>query len=124
MIHLDTNVVLWIHGRRSGRISSVARKLIERQPCRVSPMVILELEILHELGRLPPSPDEVLADLTARLGAEMSEATFDEVVARARTFGWTRDPFDRLIVGSAIADGARLVTADETILANFKDAVW
>jgi PIN domain nuclease of toxin-antitoxin system len=40
------------------------------------------------------------------------------------TFAWTRDPFDRLIVANAMADGAPLITADETILANFRDAVW
>ena len=39
------------------------------------------------------------------------------MVEAARTFAWTRDPFDRLIVANAIADGVKLLTADEIILA-------
>jgi PIN domain nuclease of toxin-antitoxin system len=124
LIHLDTNIALWSHGRRADRISSAALRLIERGPCQVSPMVVLELEILHEIGRLGPQPDHVLADLAQHLELTVSEAPFDRVVGAARTFAWTRDPFDRLIVANAMADGARLLTADETILANFSGAVW
>lgn len=46
------------------------------------------------------------------------------LVAAARGLQWTRDPFDRLIVGSALAQGAHLVTCDERILANYRLAIW
>ena len=46
------------------------------------------------------------------------------MVETARSFAWTREPFDRLIVANAMADGVRLLTADEMILRHFKDAVW
>ena len=49
---------------------------------------------------------------------------FADVVAAATTFAWTRDVFDRLIVANAMTDGARLLTADQHILDNFRDAVW
>jgi PIN domain nuclease of toxin-antitoxin system len=59
-----------------------------------------------------------------RDGPLVSDAAFVRIVEIARGFAWTRDPFDRLIVANAIAGGARLITADATILEHFKDAVW
>jgi PIN domain nuclease of toxin-antitoxin system len=39
--------------------------------------------------------------------------------------GWTRDPFDRLIVAQAKAnDGAGLVMADTVIRKHYAGAVW
>jgi PIN domain nuclease of toxin-antitoxin system len=37
---------------------------------------------------------------------------------------WTRDPFDRLIVGQASANGAVLVTKDAGIRQNYKQSIW
>ena len=124
MIHLDTHVALWTHARRASQISATAQRLIERGPNQISPMVVLEMGILHEQGRLQPTPDAVLADLEARLGLTVSDAPFQAIVMSARRFAWTRDPFDRLIVANAIAEGVRLITADTAILSNFRDAVW
>ncbi len=58
------------------------------------------------------------------MNLEVSQTPFSTIVRAARTFAWTRDPFDQLIVANAMADGVRLITADQTILTNFKDAVW
>ncbi len=124
MIHLDTHVALWLHSRRATRISSTARRLVEREACMISPMVVLELEILSEQRRIPDVPADVLADLVARFGLTVSPTPFQDIVEAARRFAWTRDPFDRLIVANAIADGMRLISADEIILANFNGAVW
>ena len=84
----------------------------------------MELETLRESGRLKNDPDRLVGVVKRDFGLGWSAATFADVIASARTFAWTRDPFDRLIVANAMAEGARLLTADETILANFKDAVW
>ncbi len=46
------------------------------------------------------------------------------VVAHARAQTWTRDPFDRLIVGQAAAGDAQLVTRDAEIRAHYARAVW
>jgi hypothetical protein len=37
------------------------------------------------------------------------------VVEQARALGWTKDPFDRLIVVHALSSGALLVTADDAL---------
>lgn len=87
-------------------------------------MVVIEIEMLFEIGRIPQASDAVIAGLARQFDLTVSDIPFIQVVESARTFTWTRDPFDRLIVANAMAEGARLVTADATILANFRDAVW
>lgn len=124
MIHLDTHVVLWIAQRAENRLSAGARRSIARHERTVSPVVLLELELMHEIGRLKASPDEVLSAIRSQLTLAVSRAPLTEIVESARPLTWTRDPFDRLIVANAIADRVSLVTADANILDHFKDAVW
>jgi PIN domain nuclease of toxin-antitoxin system len=124
LIHLDTHVVIWLAERRESALSTTARRALDREPIGVSAMVVLELETLHEAGKLRNEPDRVIGILERNIGLSRSRAPFVDVVDAARTFAWTRDPFDRLIVANAMADGVRLLTADEHILRHFRDAVW
>jgi PIN domain nuclease of toxin-antitoxin system len=87
-------------------------------------MALLELDMLFEIGRTPQDAATVLSALRQHLDLSVSDAPFLRIIDFARSFAWTRDPFDRLIVASAMADGARLITADATILTNFEGAVW
>jgi PIN domain nuclease of toxin-antitoxin system len=123
VIHLDAHVALFLHGPRF-RLSAQARRLIAQGPCQISPIAVFELEILFELGRVRADSAAVVSHLDREIGLAVCNTPFVDILDRARTFAWTRDPFDRLIVANAMADGARLLTADETILANFKEAVW
>jgi PIN domain nuclease of toxin-antitoxin system len=124
LIHLDTHVLIWLAERRTSRLSSVAQRIVERESLAVSPIVVLELETLRERGKLKNEPARLLAVVNRDFGLTRSQARLDAIVEAACPLAWTRDPFDRLIVANAIADGARLITADETILANFEGAVW
>ncbi len=105
-------------------LSVTARRTLDREPIGMSAMVALELETLHESGKLKNEPDRVIGILERNMDLVRSAASFVDIVEAARTFAWTRDPFDRLIVANAMADGVRLLTADETILQHFKGAVW
>jgi PIN domain nuclease of toxin-antitoxin system len=124
LIHLDTHVVNWLVARRLNQLSAKTRALIERESVCISPMVVLELETLFECGKTKRDPAVTLRALESSMDLEVSQTRFATVVQVARTFAWTRDAFDRLIVANAMADGVRLVTADQTILTNFTDAVW
>lgn len=124
MIHLDTHVVVWLYaGNVTGLLAPVA-PLLEREDLAVSPMVELELEHLHEIGRLKPTGRAVLDDLAARVGLQRRDMAFAAAVGVAAGLQWTRDPFDRLIVASAVVEGVGLLTRDETILEKFDGAVW
>jgi PIN domain nuclease of toxin-antitoxin system len=124
LIHLDTHVVNWLSARKLNQLSVKARAMIERESVCISPMVVLELETLFECGKTRRDPAVTLRTLESSMDLKVSQTPFATVVQAARAFAWTRDPFDRLIVANAISDGVRLVTADETILTNFSDAVW
>lgn len=124
MIHLDTHVIVWLATGERGRISRPARALIERESCEISPIVILELEMLFERNRIDRDASAVVAYLQRETGLAVSRAPLDIIVEHARSFAWARDPLDRLIMANAMADGARLVTADTVMLERFSAAVW
>ena len=122
-MHLDTHVVAWLHDGQRQRIPEASQLLLETESLAISPMVELEIAYLFEIGRMSYPPDVVLADL-APLGLSISPSPFSSVVRAALGLRWTRDPFDRLIAAQAIADGVRLLTADQTIRAHLSLAVW
>lgn len=124
-IYLDTHVVVWLYAGDIERLSPRSRELISGDDeILVSPIVALELEYLHEIDRISDSPRTVLPDLLSRVGLEVCRRPFGEVIECARACSWTRDPFDRIIVGQAAAADSVLLTKDETILANYAKAKW
>ncbi len=124
LVHLDTHVVIWLYEGRAELISPLARGLIERGRCAISPMVRLELQYLYEIGRNDLDADTVLAALRQLMELEISYAGFDTVVSSALNMAWTRDAFDRLIAAQAVSEGAALVTRDQRIREYHAGAVW
>jgi PIN domain nuclease of toxin-antitoxin system len=90
----------------------------------VSPIVELELTYLHEIGRLTVNGPTIFGDLVGRIGLSFSEQTTAAVVQAAGPLSWTRDPFDRLIVGDALAANTPLITKDRLIRSKLPSAVW
>lgn len=121
LIHLDTHVVVWLWLKDMRRLRPMKRAL-EASPLACAPAAELELQFLREIGRLRDPVTSIVAGLRETIGLQRSNASFGQVIDCARELGWTRDPLDRLIVGTAMADAADLLTADETILANFPRA--
>ena len=119
---LDTHVavMLW-NGDPLGR---QAVNLLERSAIFVSPVVNLELAFLKEIGRLNVSPEEILGALSSEFGVAHSDDPLQAVVANAIGLSWTRDPFDRLLVATAILHKSPFVTRDQQILESFEAALW
>jgi PIN domain nuclease of toxin-antitoxin system len=110
-------------GRSKITLSKQARHLIDSSAVVISPIVTLELQLLAEIGRSRVPVDRTL-ELLRQLGVSILEERFSEAVWASRSLLWTRDPFDRLIVGHAIADNeAKLVSFDDQILQNYGGAL-
>ena len=124
MIRLDTHVVVWLYAGDLDRLSPLARELIEYEQLLISPAVELELKFLAEIDRITASAQEIVDDLGQRIGLGRSTSSFREVVGAAHRLTWTRDPFDRLIAGDAIATSSQLVTRDRNIRDQCDFAVW
>lgn len=124
MIHLDTNVVIWFATAQESRLSGPALQALLREPPILSPIVVLELQLLHDIGRIPLEPEAVLERLRSKVAMEISQTGFDRIISAARPLTWTRDPFDRLVCAAAIADGAGLVTSDRHIRQHLPSAIW
>ncbi len=123
-VHLDTHVALWFYGGRSELLSPRACSMIEEGDVFISPIVILEIQFLRESGRINVKADRFLRDMHTELGFKLSPVSLLDVNLQAVELSWTRDPFDRMIVASAMADEARLLTRDRKILKHYKKAVW
>lgn len=124
LVFLDTHIVCWLYEGRSELLSDAAARSIETGRLLVSPVVDLELQYLHEIGRISRGPQPILAALAQELGVAVGDEPFDRIAARARELRWTRDPFDRLLVAHAALADAQLVTKDRSIRRHFPGAVW
>jgi PIN domain nuclease of toxin-antitoxin system len=124
LIHLDTHVLVWLYAGELEELTDVARQLLEAEELVASPMAVLELDFLHEIRRINVAGKVVAEDLAARIGLRIATTPFALITERAASLRWTRDPFDRVIVASSIADGAGLLTKDRTILKHVDSAVW
>lgn len=123
--YLDTQVVVWLMQGETKQISREAKRLIDAAELLISPVVTVELEILRELRRIKLAWRDVQADLHFELGIRVCDLPFTRVAYVALDEGWTRDPFDRIIVAHAKANGlAFLISADEQIRKHYERAVW
>ncbi len=123
MIYLDTHAAIRLRAGDLDWIDRQTRKVLETSDILISPMVLLELRYLHEIGRLKLDPDVLVNDLGATIGLRVCQIPFHEVVREASSVGWTRDPFDRMIVAQAMAQRAHLLTKDASILENYRKAI-
>lgn len=124
LAYLDTHVVVWLYDALTDRLSQAATAAIENNDLIVSRMVELELQFLHEIGRLRVKPTEILRHLSTRIGLRLSDVDLEQIIRAAAGLAWTRDVFDRLIAAESAATGIPLVTKDRTIRAHHKLSIW
>ena len=122
--YLDTHITLWLYSGQTQRISERAANLINREQIGVSPVVLLELQYLQEIGRVNAAPRSIIVDLKRRLGLVVEDRSLETIAERALDLNWTRDVFDRLIVAQAALDNAELITTDRLIRKHYPKAIW
>jgi PIN domain nuclease of toxin-antitoxin system len=124
MVYLDTHALIWVIQGDRDQLGPAARRAIEECDLVVSPAVVLELELLHEIGRLRIPALTVVGTLATDIGLRVCELPFKTVVECALKENWGRDPFDRLIVANAKAAEAPLVTKDARIRRHYSRVIW
>ena len=123
--YLDTNVVLWLAAGDLSRIPPVAKQAIRTSKLLISPMVQLELQYLFEVGKSNLPSSDILLKVRHDLAVTVCDLPFSLVADAAFDENWTREPFDRLIVAQAKANGfAALITADTRIREHYPGALW
>jgi PIN domain nuclease of toxin-antitoxin system len=111
---LDTQVALWwLIGAK--RLGTASRKRIAASECVLSVASIWEVAIKHRLGRLPISPT-TFRDELAKGGAAILAIEDEHAIGSADLPTSHGDPFDRLLLATAMAEGLRLITADRALL--------
>jgi len=123
--YLDTQVVVWLAGANLAKLSQKALSLIQTADLRISPMAVVEMQYLYEIRRIVVRPQDILLKLGAEVGLTVCSHPFPIIAEVALAESWTRDPFDRLIVAHAKANGmAALITRDELIHEHYANARW
>lgn len=123
--YFDTHALVRAALGRSRLLGREASRLIERAELLLSPMVLVELEYLYEIGRLKLRARDVRAKVEQELGVKVCELPFAAVASAAIDETWTRDVFDRMIVAQARANGmAALISLDEKIAEHYPRTVW
>jgi PIN domain nuclease of toxin-antitoxin system len=112
VILLDTNAVVWLHQRhrRSRLLEDYLGEIY------VSPVSLLEIQLLVEIGRIRLRSAAAVRDLTADDRWVIDNPSSVDWFDRALDTPWTRDPFDRLLVAHAALRGWRVATGDSELL--------
>ena len=123
--YLDTDVVVWLAQGSLESLSPRAVALLETAALLVSPTVLLELEYLREAGRIRLPARDIQRKVEHELGVRLCDLPFCAIVSAALDESCTRDPFDRLVVANAKANGfASLISADNEIARHYPRTVW
>lgn len=124
VIYLDTHAVVAAYQDEFTIFSPKALHLFESDDdLRISPIVLLELEFLHEIKRIHPTAAQVAEALANDIGLKICDLPFAAVAKKAIGERWTRDPFDRFIVAQARLSAAHLITRDRAIKAHYSAAI-
>ena len=116
---LDTHVILWAAGEPA-KLSDAARDLLldEANSLFFSAASLWEVVIKRGLGRADFRVDPIrLRRLLVMNGYADLPITSDHTLALEQLPPLHRDPFDRLLIAQARAEGMQLVTVDAQVAA-------
>ena len=106
---LDTHALLWLIGGDK-RVPPWLVEAADRFEVRISHASIWEIAIKRSLGRL--EVDDDLLDQLDALGANWLPIRAEHAWAVQALPHHHRDPFDRLLISQALAEGLVVATAD------------
>jgi PIN domain nuclease of toxin-antitoxin system len=119
---LDTHIFLWWRGEPSRLVSTVRSRIATADLVFVSVASAWEAAIKVSLGRLD-LPETMEAGVLAS-GFEKLLITFSHAERAAALPPHHRDPFDRILVAQAHAEGLILVTRDRRLEPYDVEILW
>jgi PIN domain nuclease of toxin-antitoxin system len=115
-ILLDTHVFLWTQFEPS-KLSPKIKGLLTSDEVRwhLSQISILEIQIKYQTGKLPlpQSPSELLPDLIKQSNLAFHHIGNEAIFMLGKLPPAHRDPFDRLLISTALVEGWEIATVDE-----------
>lgn len=124
VVFLDTHAAIHLAAGAVDELGKESRQVCDSHDIRISPIVVLEMELLYEVKRLKMPVGRLLETLARDVSLALCDLPFAEIIEVARKETWTRDPFDRLIVAHARARQSPLVTRDRLITKHYSRAIW
>jgi PIN domain nuclease of toxin-antitoxin system len=124
---LDTNVFIWsaVAPRRlsAAALTVLADPEIFRQ---VSVVSVWEMQIKYTVGKLPlkDNAERTAARFAREIQAEFLAPNVDHVALLDRLPRIHDDPFDRMLIAQAIAEGLTIVTADPVFALYPVSVLW
>ena len=117
-ILLDTHIFLWMQFE-SEKLSKNLGELLKRGDVSwyLSQVSVLEIQIKYNLGKLPlpTAPGEWLQQLIKDSGLEFRALSNEATFMLGKLPDLHRDPFDRLLISTALTEGWEIATVDEQL---------
>lgn len=123
-IYLDTHAVVFLYEKKLNKFNKTTLDLMQNNHLFISPMVKLELQYLHEIKRINPTPTQIIQALHHSINLQICQKNWQDVVDKAIHCTFTRDAFDRLIVAHAMLDNSILISKDENLTQHYANCVW
>jgi PIN domain nuclease of toxin-antitoxin system len=110
---LDTHIALWAITGDATLGEDFLDRLRHDPDIFLSPVSLWEITIKQATGKLSGPPD--LAERVRDMGFRELPVTFAHAIIAGRLPPHHRDPFDRMLVAQAAAEGLTLVSRDHSI---------
>lgn len=123
MIFIDTHIAVWLYHKSLEMLTVAQKEAIDKNDVYISPIVLLEIEYLFEIGKIKKNSHTIIDYLTNKIGLRIDNDNFHAIMNVSLKEKWTRDPFDRIIVSHARNRNARLITKDEKIKKNYSRVI-
>ena len=121
---LDTSTLIWAVASPD-RLSPAARKALKSGPLMLSVVSYWEVVIKAQKGLLKVAdPVNWWARATNLLGGEILSIRTDHITALASLPDLHRDPFDRMLIAQAAAEGFALLGCDDQIRQYPINTIW
>jgi len=112
---LDTHVFLWSQFAPSKLTPKLATLFASEDACwHLNQISVLEIQIKYDLGKLelPDTPQKFLPDLIQDSGLNFHSLENKAILMLGKLPQLHRDPFDRLLIASALVNGWEIATVD------------